>query len=206
MCAWVLPGLLLTGCLGRSPEPRFYTLGSEVRAADAPLSSELAILVGPIRFPRYLERPQLVRRLGGGELSLDEFNRWIGSFEDNVSRALAYDVANRVESNRVVAYPSDPPFTLDYRVRIHFDELVVGDDDVLRMRSRWSIQSARGGREKSEEAMLGRTDLDQPVGSGSITAIVEAHDAAIEKLADAIVEAIRGLESAEEVAREGSLR
>lgn len=195
LLALVLPGLAITGCLGRSTVPRFYSLGSDVRPADAAITSDLAILVGPIRFPRYLERPQLVRRLDGGQLELDEFNRWIGSFEDNVTRALAYDVASRVQSERVVAYPSDPPFALDYRVRIHFDELVVGSDDVLRMRSRWAIQPLGGSAGEKRDVELGRTDLDRPVQSGSMSSIVEAHDFALGVLADAIVAAIGQLES-----------
>jgi hypothetical protein len=204
----VLSGLLGAGCLGRSPIPHFYTLGSEMQSADAEMFSDLAILVGPIRFPRYLERPQFVRRLPGGEVELDEFNRWIGSFEDNVNRALAYDVATRVASNRVVAYPSDPPFALDYHVRIHFDELVVGSDDVLRMRARWAIRPGSPSISGAPEALLGRTDLDQPVRANSVVSIVEAHDQAIGVLASAIVDAIEALESTdimEEVMEEAVL-
>jgi len=179
-----------SGCLGRSPDPRLFTLGSTPRPADAPLDSELAVLVGPVRFPRYLERPQLVRRLAGGELHLDEFNRWAGSFEGNVVRALALDIADRLQSDRVVAYPSDPPFPLAYRIRIHFDELVVGPDDVLRMRARWSIRSGRG----DDPARIGRTDLDQPVAGSSIRAVVAAHDDAITALGDTLSREIERLE------------
>lgn len=178
-----------SACLGRSPEPRLFTLGATPRAADAPLDSELAVLVGPVRFPRYLERPQLVRRLEGGELDLDEFNRWAGSFEENVVRALSLDVANRLRSDRVVAYPSDPPFALDYRVRIHFDELVVGPDDVLRMRARWSIRHGQN----DAPPRIGRTDLDRPVSGRSIEAVVRAHEEAVAALGKALVREIEGM-------------
>lgn len=179
-----------SGCLGRSPEPRLFALGSTPHPADAPLDSELAVLVGPVRFPRYLERPQLVRRLEGGELDLDEFNRWAGSFEENVVRALSLDLASRLRSDRVVAYPSTPPFALAYRVRIHFDELVVGPDDVLRMRSRWSIRHGQS----DDPPRIGRTDLDRPVAGRSIQAVVAAHEAAVAALGEALSREIEGLE------------
>jgi uncharacterized lipoprotein YmbA len=191
LLAGLLTPLLVTGCLGRSPETRLYTLGSQPRPVNATIESDLAILVGPARFPRYLERPQLVRRLAAGEVELDEFNRWAGGFEENVIRALALDVENGIGSDRVVAYPSDPPFALDYRIRIHFDELVVGPDDVLRMRARWSIRSVEG----AAEALLGRTDLDEPVQGGSVAAVVEAHDRAIGVLGEALVAAIFEIEA-----------
>ncbi len=189
-------GAASSGCLGRSPEPRLFTLGAMARPADAPLDSELAVLVGPVRFPRYLERPQLVHRLEGGELQLDEFNRWAGSFEENVVRALALDVADRLRSDRVVAYPSDPPFALAYRVRIHFDELVVGPDDVLRMRARWSIRNGRS----DDPPRIGRTDLDRPVAGSSIRAVVAAHDDAIAALGEALSREIERLERTAESA------
>jgi uncharacterized lipoprotein YmbA len=179
-----------SGCLGRSPEPRLFTLGSTPRPAGAPLDSEIAVLVGPVRFPRYLERPQRVRRLEGGELDLDEFNRWAGGFEQNVVRALALDVADRLRSDRVVAHPSDPPFDLAYRVRIHFDELVLGPDDVLRMRARWSIRSGRS----DDPPRIGRSDLDRPVDGSSMQALVAAHDDAIAALGEALSREIEGLE------------
>jgi len=195
MVLFVLPMFLSAACLGRSPETRLYTLGSQIRPASAALSSDLAVLVGPARFPRYLERPQIVHRLGAGEVELDEFNRWAGSFEENVLRALALEVESGIDSDRVVAYPSDPPFALDYRVRIHFDELVVGPEDVLKMRSRWAIRSGEG----ATEVVLGRTDLDEPLRDGSIAAVVEAHDRAIAVLGDALVDAIREIEAARAV-------
>lgn len=174
------------GCLGRSPDPRLFTMGSQSRATTSSLDSGVAVLVGPARFPRHLERPQLTRRLRGGEISIDEFNRWAGGFSDNVLRSLAADLALRLDSERVVAYPSTPPFELDYRIRLHFDEFVVGPEAVLQLRVRWAVIDVEGSR----SSVIGRTDLDLPLDGEGMLPIVAAHDAAVRALGTALAERI----------------
>src|SRR5690606_33116224 len=51
--------LLAGGCLAPGTSPRFYTLGA-VGTELAPLAArpELGLAVGPVEFPRYLERPE----------------------------------------------------------------------------------------------------------------------------------------------------
>ena len=41
--------------------------------------ADVAVLVGPVRLPSYLERAQMARLESGGEIELDEFNRWLNS-------------------------------------------------------------------------------------------------------------------------------
>lgn len=180
---------LASGCLSRSPQVRTFTLGATPRAVDAALASDIAVQIGPARFPRYVERPQVVRRIEGGELELDEGHRWADSFEGNVLRALRLDVERRLGSNRVVDHESGPTFPLDHRVRIDFDEFVCGPGDVLRMRARWSIEPTGDG-----ETVVGRTDRDIPVDGGSIEAQVAAHERAVAALGEEIAAAIAALQ------------
>ena len=189
-CLALVGVLALTtlACLGRSPEVRLYTLGAEPRAVDADRPSETAVVIGSVRFPRYLERPQIVRRLAGGALELDEFNRWAGSFEDNVIRALGLAVSERLGSDRVVTSPADPAFAVDFRVAVRFDELVVAADGTLQMRAAWSIATGARG----EAPVLGRTDRDLPVDGRSPRALVAAHERLIETLGGDIAAAIEG--------------
>ncbi|MEM9379368.1 MAG: PqiC family protein [Planctomycetota bacterium] len=172
---------LAAGCLSRSPEPRTFTLGGTPPVAGEDRASSVAVQIGPLRFPRYLERPQFVRRVRGGELDLDESVRWADSFEENVLRALRLDIERRLDSNRIFDHTQDPPVQLDQRALVDFDELVVGPDDVLRMRARWTVLALPGG-----PRTLARADLDVPLRDGSIEARVEAHEQAIEALGAAI--------------------
>ena len=139
-----------TACLGRSPNPERYMLGTDGAGTAGDAAPEIALLVGPVRLPAYLDRPQFARLEGPGEIELDEFARWLGGFEENFLRALSLDLARRTGSIRIAATPSKAPFPFDARIRLHVDDLVV-DGDVLRTRIRWrgpDRRSRGGGRRR----------------------------------------------------------
>ncbi|MBW1843649.1 MAG: membrane integrity-associated transporter subunit PqiC, partial [Deltaproteobacteria bacterium] len=56
---------LVVGCLGRSPNVSLYTMNPISESLATSASDGLAIGVGPIRVPRYLDRPEWVTRPGG---------------------------------------------------------------------------------------------------------------------------------------------
>ena len=175
----------LGGCLGRSPNVEHFVLASQGPAtvgeagADAP-----AVLIGPVRLPAYLDRPQLARLSAGGAIDLDEYTRWLGGFEENFLRAVSFEVSRRTNSIRVATHPSKAPFDFDARVRLHVDDLVVVDDRTLRVRIRWSIGA--GGAPVSLHVF----EEDRPLADRSSAAVVAAHDAALAELGRRIAEAV----------------
>ena len=172
--------LLATGCLSRSPEPRTFTLGATPPLASVDRASDVSVSLGPLRFPRYLERPQFVSRVAGGELKLDERHRWADSFEEDVQRALRLDLGQRLDTNRVIDHNQETWFGHEYSARVDFDEFVVGPDDVLHLRARWTVTGAG-----PDGPSTGRTDLDVPLRSSSIEDRVTAHEKAIAALGTA---------------------
>ena len=100
----LLAGVLLAACA--SPRTsQFYTLGTDM-AAPAAASSALVLALGPINLPEYLDRPQLVTRVGGNRLEVDEFNRWGGALDEEISRALADRIGARLGTRQIYHYPS----------------------------------------------------------------------------------------------------
>jgi len=176
--------LLVAGCLGRSPQVRLFTLGSQLQPERSERAPDLAVLVGPIRLPSYLERPQIARRLGGGEVQLDEFNRWVGGFEENLLHALTEGIRRQLGSARVVGYPAQAPFPMNYRIRLHVDELIVDESNTLRVQLRWAITSEG----KGEAPTLSTFEREIAVGGRSVEALVEAHDRALSELAQRIAD------------------
>ena len=174
--------VLTTACLGRSPTPEHYMLGANADSARMEEAPDVALLVGPVRLPAYLDRPQFARLEGEGEIELDEFARWLGGFEENFLRALSLELANRTGSIRIASTPSNAPFPFDARIRLHVDDLVV-EGDTLRARIRWAMIPSANGAAPVMDLMEERIPLD---GSGN-TALVAAHDAAISALAERIV-------------------
>ena len=146
VAAIVLAGLAL-GCLGRSPQIRFYTMSGAPGQSTAEANPDLAIGVGPVRVPRYLERPQLVTRGEGSQLDVDDFSRWAGGFGSNLLRALGDDLGTRLGTQRVVVYPADAPFPLDYRVVLDVQEFEGRPGHELVLRVRWVIRESAGDTE-----------------------------------------------------------
>jgi len=195
----LLIGCLLTGCLGRSPSVDHYMLGTSEGPSTAvgQSTADVAVLVGPVRLPAYLERPQIVRLEARGEIEFDEFSRWLGGFEENLLRSLSLGLARELGSIRVVAHPSRPPFPLDYRVRLHVDDLVlVAQDRALRTRIRWAL--IRADEDEDAAAGLFLFEQSRPVVDDSVQGLVETHSAAVAELVDRIAEEIRRLEASPE--------
>jgi len=115
--ALALAALLLEGCA--SAPSSFYTLTSTLSTNDraAPLADEeLAVGVGPVRFPEFLDRPQIVSRSGPNRLALDEFHRWGGSLQDDFLRVLGENLGQLLGTSRILVEPAEARFPLDFRV------------------------------------------------------------------------------------------
>ncbi len=192
----VLSALPLLGCLGRSPDVEHFMLGTTTLAVTGSgTESDLSVLVGPVILPAYLERPQIASFEEGGEVELAEFERWLGGFEANFLRAVSLGLARRLQSIQVVAHPSSPPFPLDYRVRLHVDDLVfVSDQNVLRTRIRWALAAVES---KSRPELFLLENL-LAVEDDSVEGLVEAHERAIADLVSRIADAIERLEASPE--------
>ena len=96
------------GCVGRSSAARFYVLTPVAATGVAAASTQgsgLIVSVGPVTLPSYLNRPQIVTRLAGGEVDLAEFDRWAEILIEAVPRVLAEDLGRLLGSDRVEAYP-----------------------------------------------------------------------------------------------------
>lgn len=84
---------LLTGCLGGySPESTFYTLKSVENVAPISQSS-LSLGIDLPELPEYIDRPQIVSfSENGGELNIDEVNRWGEDLDIMLQRVIAGDL------------------------------------------------------------------------------------------------------------------
>lgn len=125
----LLYALGLAGCATTGQPERYFTLEPVVDTKPlAPISAVVAL--GPVDVPDYLNRPQIVTRRGGNELIFDEFNRWGGPLEDEVSRLLVRQLGQALGRSQVVSYPSRLATSWDFRVALElkrFDGRMGGD-------------------------------------------------------------------------------
>ncbi len=183
---------LSAGCLGTSPGVALYTMSG---VSAAPITSEtakLALGVGPIRVPRYLDRPELVTRPGGStsRLEVDDFSRWAGGFSSNVLSALGENLGARLGTQRVVVYPGEAAFPLDYRVAVDFLAFEGVGGDALVLRANWVIRAP--GSEAGPWS--GQSAIRSAIANAGREGLVAAHNEALDRLADAIASRIADIE------------
>lgn len=159
--AALLGGVLaLTGCAS-SESVRYYVLSATPAGPSGAAVRDIPVGVGPVEFPEYLDRPQIMTRTSQNELSMADFDRWAESLKDNTIRVLAENLATLLPSQRVVTYPWKRATPVDYQVTVQvsrFDRLEQGES-VLAVR--WRVLDGGGGE------LLSRTSTYRETPTGS---------------------------------------
>jgi len=199
--ASLLMGGATAGCLGSSPAVEYYTFETiEANAGDSTgdLGPELAVGVGPVDLPGYLDRQQIVTRPGGSRVRYDEFNRWVGMLDSEIPRALGNNLRVLLASDRIVAYPTIANFPLDYRVTVEIERFDAERGGEALLVARFIIQSGEGGDALSVE----RSDLRREVESRSYSDLAAAHSELLADLSRAIAAKIRAIDQARRETRD----
>jgi hypothetical protein len=173
--------LLLAGC-ATTPPSSFYTLAPIPEATagtDGIAGGGLAVGLGPVVFPQYLDRPQLVLRDGVNRLDVNEFHRWGGTAQDDFLRVWGENMAYLLGTSRLALFPSESRMPLDFRVlaEVLAFEGSVGGDAVLRVR--WSVMDERLQQSYAAREDLYRCPIRAPTPAGSEQASAVARNAAV---------------------------
>jgi uncharacterized protein len=195
----LVASLLGLGACASTPS-RFYMLNPLSPAEGMSPASQAeqgpVIGVGPITFPKYLERPQIVSRASRHQLALGEFDRWAEPLQENFSRVLAENLSLLIPTDHLFLQEWPRSATLDYQVRVevrHFDGWLGGESVLI---ARWSLL------DRAERELLSRTSyLNGPTGGRDYEAMVVAMNQMLEALSRDIATAIQRLAS-RAVARE----
>ena len=185
--------LLLEGCANSTPS-RFYVLTSlaplENEKSIKAANQELAIGVGPIELPLYLDRLPILTRTSQNELQLSDLDLWAEPLEDNFSRVLAENLSLLIPTDRVVLSPSNRKMVVDLQVAvkvIQFDGQIGGD---CTLSARWPIFGKNG---KSILLMKKSSFTERSV-EPDHKAMVEALNKTLNGLSRDIASAIKGLQ------------
>ncbi len=135
----VLAMLALTGCAS-TPPSSFYTLSSlSDTEGKQTLTGDLGIGLGPVSFPVFLDRPQIVTRAAGNRLTLDEFHRWGGTLQDDFMRVWSENLARLLGTSRILVLPSEVRYPLDFRITADVLAFNGTADDQALLKVRWIV-------------------------------------------------------------------
>ncbi|MDD5285026.1 MAG: PqiC family protein [Desulfuromonadaceae bacterium] len=182
----------LTGC-SRSPRVSFYTLagGAEISKVN-PSRSAPSVSVVNITLPDLVDRPQLVERVSGNRVEILETHRWAEPLKNGISRLLAENLAGRLGSDRVTAYPQNSVSDPDYKVYVDIQRFESVGDSVS-VDAIWTIRrksDGAPGRNKEEKSKTGRSQTRESRGKEGYDALVEAYNRAIISVSNDIAKAI----------------
>jgi uncharacterized protein len=139
-----LAALLLAGCAS-TPPSTFYVLTPipEAVGGGGVRGGGLAVGLGPVVFPQFLDRPQLVVRDGANRLGVDEFHRWGGTVQDDFLRVWGENVGYLLGTSRLALFPSEARIPLDFRVLAEVLAFEGSADGNAVLRVRWSVLDER---------------------------------------------------------------
>jgi uncharacterized lipoprotein YmbA len=167
----VFVACLAAACSPFAPRPdnsRFFILTplagqAEPGAKTAPASStQMAIGVGPIDFPDYLRRQQVVTRSSPNKLELSEEHRWAEPLDRNFTRVLCENLAQLPDVQRVEKYPWSHKNPVDYQVAIDVQRFETSADGQAYLVARWAIKEGESGK----DLYRSQTSATKSVGAG----------------------------------------
>lgn len=179
LCAVLLLGL---AACGSSPAVRYHSLPS-VPAGESSAAKEVAerrgiIAVGPVEIADYLDRPQIVRRDGATSIALLEVDRWAGSLQRDLARALVDNLAALLGQEGYLVLPWEATARADGRVQVSVLRFEGTDQQTVVLDVFWTLH----GKQKGELLSVGKEVIVEPVRGGGAGGTVEAMGRALAEL------------------------
>lgn len=183
---------LLGGC-SSTPPVAYYTLNSlpemqrEIPAAA--MDNTIAIGVGPVEFPKFLDRPQIVTRKSQNQIEVSEFHRWAGSFPGDFSRVLAKNISLLLPTDRVAVYPWGEQFSPTYQIQLEVEQFDGQLGERLVLDVTWTVTDQEG----TNKLLVRKSLVEEPVSDNTYEALVVAQSNSLATFSRIIVEEIRKL-------------
>ncbi len=183
----LLAAVVFSGCSAFSPRPertRFVLLAPATPAG--PSLSSLAIGLGPVQLPQYLDRPELVIRTSPNSFDLSDTDRWAEPLADNFRSVLASDLRTQLGTSNIVQYPWYAGTRLDYVVRIQVEQFDADKTGTAELVTRWDLRTP-----KNDQVLASHeSQFSHPANSRGGDAVAAALSADLAELGEQIASAI----------------
>lgn len=160
-----LPLLLLglcTSCIqlgGESQPIHYYLLEPIAETIDAGSSRPLYVELGPIEFPTYLDRPQIVSRDANDSIIIADFDRWAEPLPENLARTLQENLFKLLNNVRISSAPWAAAAERRFSVRLIINRLdgIIGQRTAVDIR--WSLFDSISNREILRKHFIDRSAI-----------------------------------------------
>lgn len=188
--ALLLASLTLVAACTGTPVTRFYSLASiapPLSESPRPPGQGLAVAVGTVSLPAYLDRPQMVTRPGVYAVNLAEFDRWVEPLQDMVPRVIAENLSILLGSDQVLLAPRRRLPGLNHQVDVAIDRFDLDDQERVVLAARWDLID----RGRDEVISSRRLTLTEPAADRSFEAIAAAMSRALALLSRDIADGLQ---------------
>jgi uncharacterized lipoprotein YmbA len=178
---------LMTGC-ANNPVTHFHVLESIQSTADQLNSQSVAskrVGIREIQFPSYLDRPQIVTRIGANELVLSYSHQWAEPLSKSVARVLTEQLDTELANIHVVSYPWPRTQIADIEVEIRINQFEMVDKQNCILDVSWLIWSRAGNTAITRHSLI-----VVAVNSIDYSQLVTAHSEALSQLSQAIANSL----------------
>jgi uncharacterized lipoprotein YmbA len=166
--------VLVAGCSPiLAPQPdksTFFILSPVSRGmvanASAPArvkrDSPLTLGIGPIEFPDYLSRLQIVTRTSANQIVIAQERRWGEPLDRNFVRVFSENLSLLLNTQRIEKYPWPHKTHIDYQIEINVQRFETSTDGQSQLIARWVIKDGTTGK----DLYASETVASSPVAKG----------------------------------------
>jgi uncharacterized lipoprotein YmbA len=151
-------------------------------------SDSLALGVGPVDIAAYIDRPQIVTRVGGNELRVAEFNRWASPIRGEIKRILADNLSTLLSLDHVFIYPWSESAAVKFQVRVDIQQFDGRAGDNVFLQAGWGLLGENG-----EILLLRKSTYTEQINGEDYSAFVEAAGQALAGLSRDIAATIEAV-------------
>jgi uncharacterized lipoprotein YmbA len=162
--------------------------------ADTDHSGQISLGIGPVRFPGYLDRQEIVIRAAQNRFDLFEYDRWAEPLDENFTRVLTQNLSVLLRTDQIVAYPWPIDKKPHYRVAIQVLRFEANSAREAELSVRWAVIDETG----KEAPDLKESRLTRPAKEKSIDAAVAALSETVADLSREIARTVITIEGQRE--------
>ena len=183
-----LLAILVAACSfgGKTKSSQYYVLDAKVEKSDSDKLSNIALGVGPISIPGYIDRPQIVTKTDTPKIQIQECARWAEPMDEMFTRALTQNIQILTKSQQIYSHPWSNASEFKYRLQakvIKFENNLDGDALLI-------VHWALIGDTNSSEAMVKNTRYDVLSKGTDVSSNVNALNEAVAQFANDIVKTL----------------
>jgi uncharacterized protein len=190
--------LPFAGCTTFSARPdpsRFFTLTplpqvEEIATKGVNNGAGISLGIGPISFPGYLDRQEIVTRVAQNQVGVSENDSWAEPLDENFARVLSQNLSVLLRAERISAYPWPIAEKPNYQVAIdvlRFEANAAGDVQLL---ARWTVRDSS----KKNSIQYRESRMSRPARTKSTEAFVAALSEALGEFSREIADAVRAID------------